>query len=281
MNNGGGPQGPTPDRDLNKIVFVYSTVGGPLEHWGIEGRIQAGSVFHLTGPDDNLRLQSRSMLVRSDFIDGITRNIHFVCQQNNRGRVRLIIDGMSFFMLSRPNTTLISANLTLLEDHVQSSEEICRLLAQHLEYANTLVPEQLPLEVPLLLFNKRMHPHQYAVVGSFEYVKKVNDANVIEIPYGHDGNGMLITNPVVVQPPASGTREWTTRSSSSGCRPRPECGVTSRCAGSNPSDDANEYAIRSTECKHDSTLIATPSGHYASQQTAASALDQSLRNFGY
>jgi len=86
-NSRGGPQGPTPDRDLNKIVFVYSTVGGPLEHWGIKGRIQAGSVFHLTGPDDDMRLHSRSMLVRSDFVDRITRNYHFVYQQNNRGRV--------------------------------------------------------------------------------------------------------------------------------------------------------------------------------------------------
>ena len=114
----------------------------------------------------------------------------------------MIINGMSFFMLSRPNVTLMSANLTLLENHVRSSEEICRLLALHLEYANKLAPEQLPLEVPLLPFDKRMHPHPYAVIGSVECVKKVDDANVIEIPYGHDDNGALITDPVVVQPPA-------------------------------------------------------------------------------
>jgi len=115
--------------------------------------------------------------------------------------VQLIIDGMPFFMLSRPNATLISANLTLLEDHIRSTEEICGPLVHHLEYADTLALEQLPLEVPLLLFGERMQPHQYAVVGSFEYVKKVNDANVIEIPYGRDGNGVQIADPVVVQLP--------------------------------------------------------------------------------
>jgi len=32
-------------------------------------------------------------------------------------------------------------------------------------------------------------------------VKKVNDANAIEIPYGRDACGMRITDPVVIQPP--------------------------------------------------------------------------------
>jgi len=65
--------------------------------------------------------------------------------------------------------------------------------------------------VPLLPFGERMHTHPHVVVGSFECVKKVNDANVIEIPCGHDGNGVLITDPVVVPlppivpvPPAQG-----------------------------------------------------------------------------
>jgi len=111
------------------------------------------------------------------------------------------MDGMSLFMLTLPNATLIPGKLTMLEDHTQSSEEICRLLVQHLEYADTLVPEQLPLEVPLLLFGKRMHTHPYAVTGPFEYVKKVNDANVIEIPYGHDGNGVQIADPIIAPPP--------------------------------------------------------------------------------
>jgi len=111
--------------------------------------------------------------------------------------VRAIIDGMSLFMLSLPNATLMPGNLTVLEDHTQSSDEICRLLVQHLKYADTLAPEQLPLEVPLLPFSERMHTHQHAVTGSFECVKKVNGANVIEIPHGHDGNGVQIADPIV------------------------------------------------------------------------------------
>jgi len=183
-NSGNGPQGPTPDSNyLDKLVFVCSTAGGPLQHWGIEGRLRAGSVFQLMGPDDNLRLRSFRMLVRPDFVERIMHNMHFVYQHNNRGRVRAIIDGMSLFMLSLPNATLMPGNLTVLEDHTQSSDEICRLLVQHLKCADTLAPEQLPLEVPLLPFSERMHTHQHAVTGSFECVKKVNGANVIEIPH--------------------------------------------------------------------------------------------------
>ena len=163
-NSGNGPEGPTPNRNyLDKLMFIHSTVGGPLQHWGIEGRIQVGSVFQLTGPDDDMRLQSFCMLVRSDFVDQITRNVHFAYQHNNRGRVRAIIDGMSLFMLTRLNATLIPGNLTMLEDHTQSSEEICRLPVQHLTCADMLAPEELPLEVPLLLFDKRMHTHPHAV----------------------------------------------------------------------------------------------------------------------
>ena len=51
----------------------------------------------------------------------------------------------------------------MLEDYVQSSKEIYRLLVRHLEYTDTLAPEDLPLEVPLLFFGERMHTHPHAV----------------------------------------------------------------------------------------------------------------------
>jgi len=54
-------------------------------------------------------------------------------------------------MLTQPNAARMPGNFTMLEDYVQSSEEICRLLVGHLECADTLAPEDLPLEVPLLL----------------------------------------------------------------------------------------------------------------------------------
>jgi len=47
-----------------------------------------------------------------------------------------------------------------------------------------------------------MQTHPYAITGSFAYVKKVNDANAIEIPHRGNANGVQITNPVVIQPPA-------------------------------------------------------------------------------
>jgi len=35
------PQGPVPDRNyLNKLVFSCCARGGPLQHWGIEGRLR-------------------------------------------------------------------------------------------------------------------------------------------------------------------------------------------------------------------------------------------------
>jgi len=46
-----------------------------------------------------------------------------------------------------------------------------------------------------------MQTHPYPITGSFAYVKKVNDANAIEIPYGRSANGVQITDPVVIQPP--------------------------------------------------------------------------------
>ena len=201
-NDSNGLQGPTPNRNyLEKLVFTYSTIEGPLQHWGIEGRIRAGSIVHFVGPDDNLRLRSVRILVCPDIIDRITHNAHFNYQYNDSGQVRTIVHGMSLFMLARPKTALTPGNLTMLEDYVQSSEEVCRLLVDHLMYADTLVPEDLPLEVPLLLFGERMHTHPYAVMGSFECAKKSNDANAVEIRYGHDPNGAQIVDPIIAPPP--------------------------------------------------------------------------------
>jgi len=52
--------------------------------------------------------------------------------------------------------------------------------------------------VPLLFYGERMHTHPHAVVGSFDYVKKVDDANVIVIPYGVDERGAQIVDPPVM-----------------------------------------------------------------------------------
>jgi len=201
-NNSNGPQGPAPDRNyFNKLMFTYSTTGGPLQHGGIESRIRAGDVVHFTGPDANLRLRSVRLLLRPDIIEQVTNDTHFAFQHNDRLRVQTIVNGMSLFMLTRPNTVRTPGNFTMLEDYVQSSEEICRLLVGHLEYADTLAPEDLPLEVALLFFGERMHTQPHAVTGLFECVRKINDANAVVILYGLGANGVQIVDPVVVQPP--------------------------------------------------------------------------------
>ena len=106
--------------------------------------------------------------------------------------MRAIINGMSLFMLTAPNTAHVLGNFTMLEDYMQSSKEICRLLVRHLKHADTLSPDQLPLEVPLLFFGKRMQTHPHAVTGSFECVKQVDDANTVVIPYEFDAKSSYV-----------------------------------------------------------------------------------------
>jgi len=117
--------------------------------------------------------------------------------------VRAIINGMSVFVLTAPNTRVTSDNVTLLEDHVRSSKEMCCILIGHLMYTETLPPDQLPLQVPIVLYGERMQTHPYAITGSFAcHVKKVSDANVVVIPYRRNARGVQITDLVVIQPPA-------------------------------------------------------------------------------
>jgi len=86
----------------------------------------------------------------------------------------------------------------MLEDHVASTQQMCRILGRHLAFANTLPPDRLLLRVPLLFYGERMHTHTHVIVGSFDYVKKVNDANVVVIPYGVDDRGAQIVDPPVI-----------------------------------------------------------------------------------
>jgi len=48
---------------------------------------------------------------------------------------------------------------------------------------------------------ERMQTHPHVVMGSFDCVKKVNEANVVVIPHGHDANGAQIVDPVVTPTP--------------------------------------------------------------------------------
>jgi len=178
-----------------------------LETWGIQGTIQVVDVVQFTPAatsqsPNRLALNSVRRLARPDIIDRVTDHVHFNNLHNDKPRVRAIINGMDVFVLTAPNTRITSNNLTVLEDDVQSSEELCDTLIGHLLHAETLPPDRLPLEVPVVLYAQRMQTHPYAITGSFAHVKKVDNTNAIEIPFGRDNNGAPITDPVIVQPPA-------------------------------------------------------------------------------
>ena len=178
-----------------------------METWGIQGTIQVVDVVQFTPAatsqsPNRLALNSVRRLARPDIIDRVTDHVHFNNLHNDKPRVRAIINGMDVFVLTAPNTRITSNNLTVLEDDVQSSEELCDTLIGHLLHAETLPPDRLPLEVPVVLYAQRMQTHPYAITGSFAHVKKVDNTNAIEIPFGRDNNGAPITDPVIVQPPA-------------------------------------------------------------------------------
>jgi len=151
-SNGNDPQGPDPSgNNLNKLVFTYSTTGGPLQHWGIEGMIRVVEVVQITGASIP-QIRSTRHLIRPKIVDRVTDKMHYVYRHNDRNRVRAIINGMSIFVLKVPNARMTPGNVTMLEDYVASSQELCRILSRHLAYANALPPDQLPLRVPLLLY---------------------------------------------------------------------------------------------------------------------------------
>jgi len=209
-SGGNDPQdsGPNAD-DLNKILLVYSMVGGPLQHWGIQGTIRVKELVQFSGVRDPQTrewvLRSKRHLMRPEIVDRVAGNAHFVCQHNEYPRVRTIIDAMSLlvFVHTTPGTRMTSRNSTMLGDHVESTQQMCRTLGRHLAFANTLPPDRLPLRVPLLFYSERMHTHPHAIVGSFDYVKKVNEAIVVVIQYGVDEEGAQIVDPPVIVLPAS------------------------------------------------------------------------------
>jgi len=90
----------------------------------------------------------------------------------------------------------------MLGDHVGSAQQMCRMLGRHLAFANALPPDRLPLRAPLLFCGERMHAHPHVTVGSFDHVKKVDEANVVVIPCGADERGTQIVDPPVIVLPA-------------------------------------------------------------------------------
>jgi len=200
------PQGSGPDpRDLSKIVLDYGTRGGPLERWGIQGTIPVEEFFRFTGVRDprtyEWALQCKRQLIRPEIIDWVADRMHFLYQHNDWNRVRTVINGMTLFARSVPNVKMEARNSTVLSDNPESTQAMCIMLMRHLAFARTLPPERLPYRVPLLFYGGQIHAHPYHIPGSFDYVKKVDDAGVVVIPYGDDDDGNQLVDPPRIQTP--------------------------------------------------------------------------------
>jgi len=147
-------------------------------------------------------LQSKRQLIRPEIIDRVADRMGFLYQHNDWNRVRAVINGMTLFVRSVPNVKMKAGNSTLLSDNQESTQAMCRIIGRHLAFARTLPPERLPYRVPLLFYGGQMHAHPYHVPGSFNYVKKVDDAGVVVIPYGNGDDGNQLVDPPVIQTPA-------------------------------------------------------------------------------
>ena len=116
-----------------------------MQHWGIQGTIRAEELVQFSGFRDPQAyqwvLQSKRHLIRPEIIDRVTDKMHFLYQHNDGNRVRVIIDGMLLFVHTVPGTKMTSKNATMLEDHVASTQQMCRILGRHLAFANALPPD--------------------------------------------------------------------------------------------------------------------------------------------
>jgi len=177
-----------------------------LEHWGIQGAIRVDEFFQFLGArDPNTNewvLQCRRNLIRPEIVDRVSGNTHFVYQHNRYPRVRMIIDGMTIFVHTTPGTRMTSRNSTMLRDNAESTQQMCRILGRHLAFANALSRDRLPLRVPLQFYSGRMHTHPHGIIGSFDFVQKVNETNAVVIPYGMDDRGIQIVEPPAIVMPA-------------------------------------------------------------------------------
>jgi len=120
--------------------------------------------------------------MRPEIVDRVADRMHCLYQHNDDNQVRAIIDGMPLFVLTAPNARIDARGATLLGDNLESTQAMCRMLGRHLAFVNTLRPDRLPLRVPLMFCGVPMHAHPCAMPGSFDHVKKVNDAGVVVIP---------------------------------------------------------------------------------------------------
>jgi len=117
------------------------------------------------------------------------------CGHNAMTRVQLIINGMDIFMLQGTGQTKACANILMLQDDVQSTDEVCGRLATCINHALTSPDDQLLSEVPLLIHGQRMHQHPHGVRGLFECLQKDDDDGVAVMPCGRESDGTPIVEP--------------------------------------------------------------------------------------
>ena len=155
-NNGSGDQGSTsggndpqdsgPDpHDLNKIALHFRTMGGPLEHWGMQGVIRVEELVRFSRIQNpqtyQWELQTKRQLIRPEIVDRVADRMHCLHQHDDDNRVQAIVDGMPLFVLTVPNARMDARGTTLLGDNLESTQAMCRILGRHLAFANTLPPD--------------------------------------------------------------------------------------------------------------------------------------------
>jgi len=109
-----------------------------------------------------------------------------------------------------------------------------------------------------------MHTHPYVVPGSFDYVKKVDDVNVVVIPCGTDDNGTQLVDPPVMQSPAILPAPALTAPSVLGSTPG---------AGTSPDPDQNAALLRGALA----AMQVITQVHMQSDQRNASMTQQQAR----
>jgi len=94
--DGDDPQNAGDDANLiEKIIFSYRMVGGPVSTWGLTGRFPARPVVHI----ENQLVMPCGRLIRSMFVDEVTALVHQAYRHNHRVRVRTILNSMDVYML--------------------------------------------------------------------------------------------------------------------------------------------------------------------------------------
>jgi len=87
--NGDDPQNAGDDANLiEKIIFSYRMVGGPVSTWGLTGRFPARPVAYI----ENQLVAPRGRLIRSMFVDEVTALVHQAYGHNARVRVHTILN---------------------------------------------------------------------------------------------------------------------------------------------------------------------------------------------